>query len=290
MAWGWGIPLLLCLVASVSSLDQFPILGHEGSNSRPNIVFILTDDQDLHLNSLEYMPLLQKYITDKGTTYKRHYCTTAICCPSRVSLWTGKNSHNTNVTDVHPPYGIYYFSSLQYDSTNFCIGGYPKFISQGLNEKYLPVWLREAGYNTYYTGKLFNAHSVDTYNKPFPSGWTGSDFLLDPFTYQYLNATTQRNQDPPVSWEGHYSTDVIANKTYGFLEDGIKSGKPFFLTSAIMAPHANVAIPDSLTGPIFTAPIPAERHKDLFPHAKVPRTTNFNPSKVSHLFPFYLWV
>lgn len=53
-------------------------------------------------------------------------------------------------------------------------GGYPKFVSQGLNEKYLPVWLQSAGYNTYYTGKLFNAHSVDTYDSPFAAGWTGS--------------------------------------------------------------------------------------------------------------------
>jgi arylsulfatase A-like enzyme len=53
-------------------------------------------------------------------------------------------------------------------------GGYPKFVSQGLNDKYLPVWLQQAGYNTYYTGKLFNAHSVDTYNSPFAAGWTAS--------------------------------------------------------------------------------------------------------------------
>jgi N-acetylglucosamine-6-sulfatase len=123
---------------------------------------------------------------------------------------------------------------------------------------------------------------VETYDKPFPAGWTGSDFLLDPFTYQYLNATTQRNRDAPVSWEGHYSTDVIANKTYGFLEDAIAAGKPFFLTSAIMAPHANVARPKNGHGPLFTAPIPAERHKHLFPNAKVPRTASFNPAKVGH--------
>ena len=34
-------------------------------------------------------------------------------------------------------------------------GGYPKFVSQGFNDAYLPIWLQEAGYNTYYTGKLF---------------------------------------------------------------------------------------------------------------------------------------
>lgn len=73
---------------------------------KPNIVFVLTDDQDLHMQSLDYLPLVKKHLTDQGTFYKRHYCTTAICCPSRVSLWTGKLAHNTNVTDVNPPYGM----------------------------------------------------------------------------------------------------------------------------------------------------------------------------------------
>lgn len=60
-------------------------------------------------------------------------------------------------------------------------GGYPKFISQGLNDNYLPVWLQEAGYTTYYTGKLFNVHTVDNYNTPFPAGFTGNVSQ-----YQYL--------------------------------------------------------------------------------------------------------
>lgn len=96
--------------------------GVGGLESRPNIVFILTDDQDTHMNSVEHMPLLQKYLVNEGTTFERHYCTganflgyqdgvgadqlsVAICCPSRVNLWTGQMAHNTNVTDVVPPYG-----------------------------------------------------------------------------------------------------------------------------------------------------------------------------------------
>ena len=127
------------------------------TSKRPNVVFILTDDQDLHLQSLDYLPYLKKHLLDQGTFYKRHFCTIALCCPSRVSLWTGKAAHNTNVTDVSPPYG-----------------GYPKFVSQGLNENFLPVWLQEAGYNTYYTGKLFNAHTVENYHSPYVKGFTGS--------------------------------------------------------------------------------------------------------------------
>jgi len=53
-------------------------------------------------------------------------------------------------------------------------GGYPKFISQGYNSNYLPLWLQSAGYNTYYTGKLFNAHHVENYHSPYVAGWNGS--------------------------------------------------------------------------------------------------------------------
>lgn len=93
----------------VAAVDQQVLMGAidqaQASGKKPNIVFILTDDQDLHMQSLDYMPLLRKHLAEEGTLYKRHFCTTAICCPSRVSLWTGKQAHNTNVTDVNPPYG-----------------------------------------------------------------------------------------------------------------------------------------------------------------------------------------
>ena len=75
-------------------------------SKRPNIVFILTDDQDLHMNSLEYMPHTRKLIADQGTTFSNHFCTNALCCPSRVTIWTGLSPHNTNVTDVNPPHGV----------------------------------------------------------------------------------------------------------------------------------------------------------------------------------------
>ncbi|KAI2623166.1 Arylsulphatase [Hypoxylon sp. NC1633] len=259
-----------------SKPDQVPLSGpsHGPEQQRPqqqrrqpNVVFVLTDDQDVHLSSLDYMPLVKKHLLEQGTYYSKHYATTAVCCPSRVTLWTGRFAHNTNVTDVNPPYG-----------------GYPKFVSEGLNDKYLPVWLREAGYNTYYTGKLFNAHTVDNYNSPAPAGFTGSDFLLDPYTYDYLNATFQRNGEKPRSYEGHYNTDVLAQKAYGLLDEAVEAGKPFFLVAAPIAPHANVVMKgkgQDLNSILFTEPVPAERHKHLFQDEKVPRTPNFNPEQPS---------
>jgi arylsulfatase A-like enzyme len=58
--------------------------------------------------------------------------------------------------------------------THHLIGGYPKFLAQGFNDNYFPVWLQQAGYNTYYTGKLFNAHTIQNYNSPYPGGFTGT--------------------------------------------------------------------------------------------------------------------
>ena len=51
------------------------LVGASRSANRPNIVFILTDDQDTHMNSLEYMPYVQKHLIGQGTNFERHYCT-----------------------------------------------------------------------------------------------------------------------------------------------------------------------------------------------------------------------
>ncbi|KAK7953199.1 hypothetical protein PG988_013893 [Apiospora saccharicola] len=257
-------------------LHQLSHIGPEKqSASRPNIVLILTDDQDLHMDSIDYMPYVKEHLINHGTFYKKHFCTTALCCPSRATLMTGKAAHNTNVTNVVPPYG-----------------GYPKFVRQGLNDKYLPIWLQDAGYNTYYTGKLFNAHSVDNYHRPYAAGWTASDFLLDPFTYWYMNSTYQRNTDAPVSYEGRHSVEIVTEKALGLLGDAIaacdRDGNPFFLGIAPVAPHANIWSPNFAHGGHsdirdveFTPPVPMERHKDLFAGVTVPRTPNFNPERQS---------
>lgn len=80
--------------------------GSDNAPKQPNILFIISDDQDLALGSTEYTPRTVKHIKQKGTFFRNHFVTTALCCPSRVSLWTGRQAHNTNVTDVRPPYGM----------------------------------------------------------------------------------------------------------------------------------------------------------------------------------------
>ncbi|KAI1171766.1 Arylsulphatase [Nemania sp. FL0916] len=239
------------------------------SVKRPNIVFILSDDQDLEMGSVDYMPLLGKHLKAKGTSYERHYCTTALCCPARATIWTGKMAHNHNVTDVVVPFG-----------------GYPKVVQEGINDDYLPLWLQEAGWDTYYVGKLWNSHNTDNYNTPRARGFNGSDFLLEPYTYDYYNPTFVRNYDEPIHHENEYSTDLVSEKALGFIDSAAKSARPFFLGVAPVAPHSKTVYVtvNGTTKTVTSAPLPAKRHEKLFEGVVVPRTPHFNPETPSGVY------
>lgn len=230
--------------------------------ARPNFVFILTDDQDVHMNSLDYMPEVQEHLIDKGALFDKHYCTISVCCPSRANLWTGQMAHNTNITNVQMP-----------------LGGYPKFINNGYNEKHLALWMKESGYNTYYGGKLFNGQTIKNYNKPHMSGYTDSAFYLEPYAYQYNNVSYTRNGSEPVNPVGKYSTDVLANLTQEFIDHAVSEDKPFFITVAPIAPHSWLTEWQKKGG--SGPPVPAVRHRGMFKDYIIPRTDNFNPEEPS---------
>lgn len=112
--------------------------------------------------------------------------------------------------------------------------------------------------------------------------------MLDPFVYWYMNSTYSNNEDPIESFEGLYSMDVLANKSTALLDEAIKADRPFFLGIAPVAPHANIWAPgykdglgSNVSDVVFSPPVCAERHADLFEGVQVPRTDNFNPDKPS---------
>ncbi|ORX97372.1 Arylsulphatase [Basidiobolus meristosporus CBS 931.73] len=225
---------------------------------KPNFLIFLMDDQDLKMDSLNYMPRVQKYIASQGTTFKHHYISTAVCCPSRVSFWTGQFPHNHNVTDENPPHG-----------------GYPKFLSRQLDSNYLPFWLQQANYTNYYVGKFING--VDAKNPGPPKGWAHFEPLVAPWIYQYLNPTFSLNGAPFQAHQGEYQTDVILNKTLNILDVLKSTDQPFLFTVSPVAPHDTVVMSSENEYPEFYPPVPAERHKLLFDDLKVPRKPNFNP-------------
>ncbi len=110
------------------------------------------------------------------------------------------------------------------------------------------------------------------------NGFNSSDFLLDPYTYEYYNGHMTRNGAPPVSYAGQYSPDVVAEKANDLLDEAVLHPEPFFLSVAPIAPHSNV----KFTAPAkFDTAFYAERHAHLFKDYKIPRTANFNPENPS---------
>lgn len=84
--------------------------------------------------------------------------------------------------------------------------------------------MQQSGYNMYYSGKVFNAHTMDNYYSPPVKGHTGSEFIIDPSAYQYYNVSMTRNGEDPVNNAGQYSPNFAAEKAYGFLEEALEDG------------------------------------------------------------------
>ena len=65
---------------------------------RPNIVLVLTDDQDTTMGSTAPLAAARKMIAEAGVEFVNAFTTSPICCPSRASILTGRYLHNTGQT------------------------------------------------------------------------------------------------------------------------------------------------------------------------------------------------
>ncbi|KAH9906935.1 arylsulfatase [Xylariomycetidae sp. FL2044] len=218
---------------------------------KPNIVLILSDDQDRRMGSTGYQSILHRDIISQGVEFTNHFGTNAQCCPSRASLLRGQATHNTNITHVSAPGG-----------------NYDKWVASGLDQDYLPFWLKHAGYRAEYVGKLLNGYSTVNANVT-PKGWDWVDSLLDPYTTYYNVPVMSRNGERPVYYQGFHQTDVIRTKALSRLDYLTSQEKPFYLQIAPYAPHVQNSA---------HRPIPLLRHMESFSDVQAPRLPNFNPT------------
>ncbi len=248
------------------------------SEGRPNLVVIMTDDQDQR--SMSVMDKVNQLLAYGGTTFSNHFVSYSLCCPSRASFLTGQYAHNHKVLGNIPPGGGYY--ALDHSNT-------------------LPVWLQNAGYRTAHIGKYLNGYGtpsaselakIDEYvpkdyetlasiipppsATQIPPGYTEWYGLVDPFTYAYYNYIINENGqlikygDKPED----YQSDVLTEKAVNFIERTQDNSTPFFLVVAYVAPHAGLPNPP-------TEPEPAPQYKNALKNCTLPRPPSFNEADVS---------
>ena len=181
-------------------------LGRDKSPERPNIIFILTDDQRYDAMGCAGHPFLKTPHMDRlareGVLFKNAFVTTSLCSPSRGSFLTGCYAHTHEV-----------FSNAGKDPNPAC----PTF----------PQLLQKAGYETAFIGKWHMAAS----NAPRP----GFDHWVS-FSGQGNYNRNELNVDgKPVNSE-KYVTDDLTDYAVGFLTK--KRTKPFMLYLSHKAVHA----------------------------------------------------
>ena len=83
-------------------------MGAAASETRPNILLIVSDDQAWSTFSRKLMPSVYGQLVDQGVLFRRAYVNTSLCCPSRAEILTGLYEHNTGVdaneVRAHPPH------------------------------------------------------------------------------------------------------------------------------------------------------------------------------------------
>jgi N-acetylglucosamine-6-sulfatase len=237
-----------------------PSISHGAASAqpttRPNLLFILTDDQDVE--TLRFMPQIQALLAAEGVTFSNAFVTQSLCCPSRASILRGQYPHNTEIRFNVPP-----------------LGGFEVFRDLGHEASTMATWLQAAGYHTALFGKYLNGYPgrLDPgYVPPGWSEWYGSE--ADPPVYYNQQITENGRVVTYGSDPGDYHTDVLTEKVLTFIESRERNtAPPFFIYLSPPAPHGD----GRMDGPATPAP----RHLGAFAGVSAPRPPSFNEADLN---------
>ncbi|WP_203826807.1 sulfatase family protein [Actinoplanes palleronii] len=206
---------------SPSHARESPTPITETTRTRPNIVFVLTDD--LSDDLLPYLPNVLALQKD-GASFANYTVTDSLCCPSRASILTGRYPHNTGIV-----------------KNNGSDGGFRLFHSRAEEKSTFATDLHAAGYRTAFYGKYMNEYfpritfgGGTPYVPPGWDEWAAGGDAYDGFNYEL-------NENGKVRTYGSrpqdYLTDVLSAKAQRFITASAAAGRPFMLEVATYTPH-----------------------------------------------------
>lgn len=174
--------------------------------TRPNIVFVLSDDHAAHsisaygsrVNTTPHMDRL----ADEGALMDALYCTNSICTPSRASILTGTYSHINRACSI-------------YSEFDHRVGTFPEVLQGG-------------GYQT----ALYGKWHLGTSAQALPRGF--DDWRIFPGQGAYVDPV-MIGPDGEETVPG-YATDVVTRQSLDFLDRRDRE-RPFCLLVHHKAPH-----------------------------------------------------
>ncbi|WP_430936482.1 sulfatase-like hydrolase/transferase [Saccharicrinis sp. 156] len=241
------IPAFLILLGWVAKAQE-----------KPNIIFILTDDQQYGLlgcegNSIVKTPNIDK-LADDGVRFSNAHITSAICTPSRISILLGQFERKHGV--------------------NFNSG---TSVAPEAWEKSYPVVMRENGYYTGYIGKNHSPIGEGGYQsglmeKSFDYWYAGHGHLSFYPKKRHKIFTGARN-DTQVEVINEGVNDFFSNehRMEGALHfiDKRPKDKPFCLSICFNLPHG------ASTGTMKQLPSDSIIYRDLYRDLDIAMPENY---------------
>ncbi|CAN5710324.1 sulfatase [soil metagenome] len=206
-------------------------------NAAPNIIFIMTDDQQqsamsAYGNTILKTPNLDR-IGAEGIRFTEMFVTNSLCAPSRASFLTGLYSHTHGVTTNGPAGSIFRNQPGLKDE----------------QETFVHL-LRRAGYHTALVGKW--------HLRSLPTGF--DQWIVLPGGGGPYNDPEMITNTLRVKFRGH-ADDVVGDQALTFLQQRPKD-RPFCLLYNFRSPHRNW--------------IPAARFEKVFEDIEIPVPRSFS--------------
>lgn len=201
------VPVYLSLLLLFVLYPKFAV--SQKQDKRPNIIFIITDDQQTGLlgvegNTTANTPHIDR-IGEEGVVFKNAFVVTPLCSPSRASFLTGNYAHKHNVINN---------DKLGLDVISHTLLTWPR-------------QLRKSGYVTAFIGKWHMG--LDDSRRPGYDRWFSFKGQGD-----YIDGVVN-DEDTRIQTTG-YMTDIINEKALTFLKNH-NQNLPFAMIIAHKAVH-----------------------------------------------------